>query len=130
MLRIKLIIKYCISCWITDILQNDTGSIQYQINNTFFPPRYGIGCNFRVVVPARKTFSMHFSFLQPHFCTQNYFRRQHFCKQNNSNRLANGRSYKNRIQQHTGQFPTLVTLCQRLPYYSLFSCLVFNRHWL
>ena len=29
MLRIKLIIKYCVSCWITDILQNDTRYIQY-----------------------------------------------------------------------------------------------------
>ena len=26
----KLIIKYCISCWITDRLQNDTWPIQYQ----------------------------------------------------------------------------------------------------
>ena len=31
MLRIKLIIKYCVSCWITDVLQNDTRSIQYEI---------------------------------------------------------------------------------------------------
>ena len=31
MLRIKLIIKYCVSCWITDILQNDIRSIQHQI---------------------------------------------------------------------------------------------------
>ena len=31
MLWIKLIIKYCVSCWITDILQNDTRSIKYQI---------------------------------------------------------------------------------------------------
>ena len=31
MLWVKLIIKYCVSCWITDILQNDTRSIQYQI---------------------------------------------------------------------------------------------------
>ena len=30
MLRIKLIIKYCVSCCITYILQNDTRSIQYQ----------------------------------------------------------------------------------------------------
>ena len=30
MLWIKLIIKYCVSFWFTDILQNDTRSIQYQ----------------------------------------------------------------------------------------------------
>ena len=30
MLWIKLIIKYCVSCWITDISQNDTRSIQYR----------------------------------------------------------------------------------------------------
>ena len=30
MLWIKLIIKYCVSCWITDILQNDTRSIRHQ----------------------------------------------------------------------------------------------------
>ena len=30
MLWIKLIIKYCVSCWITDILQNDTRSVQYR----------------------------------------------------------------------------------------------------
>jgi hypothetical protein len=29
-LWIKLIIKYCVSCWITDILQNYTLSMQYQ----------------------------------------------------------------------------------------------------
>ena len=34
MFWIKLIIKYIVSCWITDILQNDTLSIQYQITNT------------------------------------------------------------------------------------------------
>ena len=33
MLWIKLIIKYCVSCWITDILQNDTRSIQYHITD-------------------------------------------------------------------------------------------------
>ena len=27
----KLIIRYCVPCWITDILQNDTRSVQYQI---------------------------------------------------------------------------------------------------
>ena len=36
MLWIKLIIKHCVSCWITDILQNDTRSIQYQINAESF----------------------------------------------------------------------------------------------
>ena len=34
MLWIKLTIKYCVSCWITDILQNDTRSIKYQISWT------------------------------------------------------------------------------------------------
>ena len=34
MLWIKLIIKYCISCWITYILQNDTRSVQYQIKQS------------------------------------------------------------------------------------------------
>ena len=34
MLRIKLIIKYCVSCWITVTLQNETRSIQYQILRT------------------------------------------------------------------------------------------------
>ena len=36
MLRIKLIIKYCVSCWITDILQNDTRTIQYQSEAFYF----------------------------------------------------------------------------------------------
>ena len=40
MLRIKLIIKYCVSCWITDILRNDTRSIQYQINKKAFFEQY------------------------------------------------------------------------------------------
>ena len=35
MLRIKLIIKYCVSCWITDILQDVTGYIQHQIMQNF-----------------------------------------------------------------------------------------------
>ena len=30
----KLIIKYCVSCWITHILQNDARSVQYQITAT------------------------------------------------------------------------------------------------
>ena len=34
MLCIKLIIKYCVSCWFTYTLQNDTRSIQYQIKKT------------------------------------------------------------------------------------------------
>ena len=36
MLWIKLIIEYCLSCWITYILQNDTQSIQYQITIPLF----------------------------------------------------------------------------------------------
>ena len=32
MLRINLIIKHCVSCWITYILQDDTRSIQYQVS--------------------------------------------------------------------------------------------------
>ena len=31
MLWIKLIMKYCVSCWITYIMQNDKRSVQYQI---------------------------------------------------------------------------------------------------
>ena len=34
MLWMKLIIKYCVSCWITHILQNDARSVQYQITAT------------------------------------------------------------------------------------------------
>ena len=51
MLWIKLIIKYCVSCWITDIFQNGTRSIQHQINycsHYFFwrysPNRYRLPC--------------------------------------------------------------------------------------
>ena len=39
MLWIKLIIRYCVSCWITYILQNDTRYIKYQIQFFVF---YGI----------------------------------------------------------------------------------------
>jgi hypothetical protein len=37
----KIIINYCISCWIRDILQNDTRSIQYQI---YFPIPVSLYC--------------------------------------------------------------------------------------
>ena len=42
MLWIKLIIKYCVSCWITYILQNDTRSIQCQIRIYLFSSLYAV----------------------------------------------------------------------------------------
>ena len=61
MLWIKLIIKYCVYCWITYILQNDTRFIQYQRNSltcnisVYSHLRYSaMNCGGKTVAPYRK----------------------------------------------------------------------------